>query len=42
MKWLDSINSSTDMSLSKLREVESDRGAWCAAVWSHKESDLTY
>ena len=31
-----------DMSLSKLREVENDRGAWCAAVWSHKESDLTY
>jgi len=32
MKWLDSINYSMDMSLSKLREVENGRGAWCAAV----------
>ena len=28
-----------DMSLSKLREIVKDRGAWRAAV--HKESDLT-
>ena len=33
MRWLDSITDSTDMSLSKLREIVKDRGAWHVAVY---------
>ena len=40
MRWLDGITNSTDMSLSKLREMV--KGSLvCCSPWVHKESDMT-
>ena len=39
--WLDSINGSVDMNLSKLWEIVKDKGVWYATVHGVTESDTT-
>ena len=42
MRWLEGITDSMDMSLSEVREMVMDRGAWrCCDSWDRKESDTT-
>ena len=40
MRWLDIINDSIAMNLSKLQEIVEDRGVWCAAIYGVTKSQI--
>ena len=42
MRWLDSITTSTDLNLSKLREIAEDRGAWWATFYEVAKSQTGF
>ena len=39
MRWLDSINDSMDMNVSKLQETVNNRSLACGSPWGHQGSD---
>ena len=41
MRWLDGTPDVMDVTLSKLQELVTDRGAWCAAVHGVTRSNGT-
>ena len=41
MRWLDGITDSMDLSVSKLRELVTDKETACCSLWDHKELDMT-